>query len=142
MRVFGPQYPPRLQDAVNHAERLCGVIARVERERTSELGRAWLIGRSEEIETVLSLVVGDWRDARCSEDVATTAVREYVDELHGAVRQLFGLDAVLDCCFGDAVATVLLPNDEETRHVALPAELPSDTVADPLALVKWLPRKS
>jgi hypothetical protein len=141
MRVFGPQYPPRLQDAVNHAERLCGVIARVEGERASDLGRAWLVGRSEEIETVLSLVVGDWRDARCSEDAAVTAVREYVDELHGAVRKFFGLDAVLDCCFGDAVATVPLPNDEETRHVLLPEEPPSDTVADLLALVKWLPRK-
>jgi hypothetical protein len=116
------------------------MIARVERERASDLGRAWLIGRSEEIETVLSLLVGDWRDARCSEDAAVTAGRAYVDELHGAVRKLFGLDAVLDCRFGDAVATVPLLNDEETRHVVLPED-PPDTVADPLALVKWLPRR-
>jgi hypothetical protein len=68
-------------------------------------------------------------------------VLEYLVELHAAFRRLFGLEAVLDCCFGDVVATEPIDLADVTRHVELPpptAFAASDTVADPLALVKWL----
>lgn len=103
----------------------------------------WLIGRREEIETVLALVVDDWQGGRRAEEEGVVAVREYLGELHGAARRLFGEDVTLDCCFGEFVATERIELENATRQVevgpsaAFPA---TDTVADPLAIVKWLKR--
>lgn len=141
VKVFGPHYPPRLQDAVNQAERLSASLSMLE-TAGSERGDVWLIGRTEEIEKIVGLAVHDWREERRSEAQAAQAVRDYVKALLVDMRKIFGLGAVLDCCFSDAVMTVPVEgNDDETRHVALPCEAPSDTMVDPLAAVKWLPRK-
>jgi hypothetical protein len=138
--LFGHRYPRELQEAMHHAERLCAVLSRLEGKRSTDIRRAWLIGRREEIEKVLGLIVGDWRESRRTDERAASSVREYLDDLHRAVRHHFGLEAVLDCCFGDAVATEPIHLEDATRQVHLPRPVfaPSDTVADPLALVKWL----
>ena len=139
--VFGRRVPALLQEPMLHAERLCAVLARLEERGPSELGRAWLVGRREEIEKVLSLVVDDWAAKLRNEEDARASLLEYLAELHSAVRRLFGLEAVLDCCFGDVVATEPIHLQDATRQVELPRAAPfasSDTVADPLALGKYL----
>jgi hypothetical protein len=138
--LFGRHYPPELQEAMQHAERLCDVVSRLEGKRPTGLAGAWLIGRREEMEKVLSLVVDDWRAKRRADEETLASVLEYLAELHAAVRRLFGLEAVLDCCFADVVATEPIALEDATRAVDLPrpAFAASDTVADPLATVKWL----
>jgi hypothetical protein len=56
------------------------------------------------------------------------------------LARLFGDEVVLDCCFGDVVATEPVHLEEATRQVDLPVRVfaTSDTVADPLAAVRWL----
>ena len=76
---------------------------------------------------------------------ARASVAQYLAELHGAVRRLFGLDAVLDCCFGDVVPTEPVHLEDATREVELPPAATfgsSDTLADPQALAKWLKIKA
>jgi hypothetical protein len=139
--VFGRQVPRELQESMQHAERLCAVLSRLEGRPAGEPARAWLIGRREEIEKVLSLVVYDWEAKRRTAEEARGSVATDLDELHVAVRKLFGLEAVLDCCFGDVVATEPIHLEDATRQVNVPVEGPfasSDTVADPRAVTKWL----
>lgn len=138
--IFGRPVPPALQEPMQHAERLCEVLARLEERGSSERARAWLVGRREEIEKVLSLVVYDWAAKIRTDQEACASVVEYLAELHSAVRRLFGLEPVLDCCFGDVVATEPVHLEDTTRQVELPPAASfriSDTVADPLALEKW-----
>jgi len=92
--VFGRQVPARLQEPMQHAERLCAVLARLEQRGTSELGRAWLVGRREEIEKVLSLALDDWAANLRSDEDARVSMVEYVGELHRAAARLFGLEAI------------------------------------------------
>jgi hypothetical protein len=143
--VFGRAVPPPLQEPMQHAERLCAVLARLEERGPSGRALSWLTGRREEIEKVLSLVVDDWAAKIRTVEDARTSVVEYLADLHSAVRHLFGLEAVLDCCFGDVVATEPIHLQDATRQVSLPLAAPfasSDTVADPLALARWLKIKA
>jgi len=118
------------------------VLARLEERGTSERARVWLTGRREEIEKVLSLALDDWAAKLRTDDDARISMIEYLGELHGAVRRLFGLEAVLDCCFGDVVATEPIHLGDATREVELSPEAApfasSDTVADPVTLGGWL----
>lgn len=134
--VFGRQVPALLQEPMQHAERLCAVLARLEERGPSEVGRAWLVGRREEIEKVLSLVVDDWAAKLRTEEDARASVVEYLAELHDAAARLFGLEAAIhDGCFADVVATEPIHlEDAAARQVELsPAAsfASSDTVADP-----------
>jgi len=141
--VFGPHYEGGLQDAINHAERFCQALARLRVEGSSaeirEERRAWLEGRSEEIEAMLEFLLESWekwRVDKSSVEVAEGTVRRYLGDLHVGVREVFGLEAVLDCCFSDAVSTVFVrTTPEATRLVALPEHPEHDTeLMDPQAL--------
>jgi len=57
--------------------------------------RAWLVGRREEIEKVLSLPVDDWAAKRRTAEEARTSVVEYLAELHGAAVRSGGGSARL-----------------------------------------------
>lgn len=144
--VLGAQVPPGLREAMAHAERLCVVVSRLEERFVSEVGRAWLIGRREEIEKVLSLVMADWSAKRRTDEEARLSVLEYVDELHVAAARLFGVEApTRHGCFGDVVATEPMDLQGATRQVELPRAAPlssSDTAADPIALGKLLKVKA
>jgi hypothetical protein len=145
--VFGPHYEGGLQDAINHAERFCQALALLRVEGASaeirEERRAWLEGRSEEIEAMLEFLLERWKEWRvdsASVELAEGTVRRYLSDLHVGVREVFGLEAVLDCCFSDAVSTVFVRTTQDaTRLVALP-ELPvHDTeLMDPQAISDWL----
>jgi len=131
---------------MQNAERLCAVLARLEQRGTSERGSAWLVGRREEIEKVLSLALDDWAAKLRNDEETRGSVTEYLAELYGAAVRLFGLEGVpLDCCFGDVVATEPVHLEDATREVELPPAATfgsSDTVADPGALAKWLKIKA
>jgi hypothetical protein len=118
--VFGRPVPSLLEDPMQHAERLCGVLARLEASGPSEQARAWLIGRREEIEKVLSLVIDDWSAKLRTEEDARASVVEYLAELDDAAARLFGLEAVLDGGFGHVVATEPIRLEDATRQVEPP----------------------
>lgn len=142
MSVFGPHDPPGLQEAIRHAERFCGALSHFEvigGHWTNDEGRVWLVGRTEEVATVLSCIVEDWREGRVGAARATASAQEYLEDLHVAARKEFGLEAVLDCCFGDARATIATRSTcrDGKCPVILRPMAARDTLANPQALWVW-----
>jgi hypothetical protein len=143
MTVFGPQYPPGLQAVVNHAERFCALMARLEVEgiATHALGRAWLVGRTEEVETMLDCVVGDWRAGRLTSEAAEAAAAAYLQALHLGAHKRLALSPVLDCCEGEDAPTPL-PLNEDALTRLLPLAAPNrdagETYFDPRAVLEFL----
>ena len=138
--LFGRPVPAKLEEPMQQGARLCAVLARLEQREPSERARAWLVGRREEIETVLSLALDDWAANLRTDEEACASVARYLAELHGAAARLFGLEAAApDGCFEDEVATEPVHLEDATRQVELPAVAPfasSDTEADPQAVAK------
>ena len=134
MTVVARHYPGELQDAVNHAERFCRALSRLQEvgaEKASERARLWLVGRADEVEKVLSCVLADWREGRMGEVAAATSVREYLGDLHAAARGLVGSEPALACCSGDDAVTVPMRIPSAlTRLVNPPFASPHDTVVD------------
>jgi hypothetical protein len=99
-----------------------------------------LQGRTGEIEKLLACIVEDWRSGERTAEGAEASVRSYLEELHGAVRHLFGLEAVLECCFADVVSTMpLRVTEDATRHVPVPDAPAHDTaVVDPREVSAWI----
>jgi hypothetical protein len=97
MSGFGPFYPPLLQDAVNHAERLANMLRRVPVPGADDEASAWVTGRAEEIECFVSAVTRDWRAARLSDASAAATIGCYVDTLHRDLGTRVGLHAPR-CC--------------------------------------------
>jgi hypothetical protein len=114
MGVFGPRYSPELQAVVNHAERFCELLARLE-DLYARRGASheWLTSRREEIEAVLGLVIDDWAADRIDEGQATREAAQYLDELHAGARRSLGLGPVLGCCEEDEARTVSLATKYE-----------------------------
>jgi len=74
--------------------------------------------------------VDDWRANARTENASTSAVVAYVNDLHASVREHFGLETVLECCFSDAVATTpLVREDTSTCLMVLPRTPAGDTIA-------------
>jgi hypothetical protein len=120
MSVFGPLYPPALQAAVSHAERFSHLLGEAEalHAPTDALGRAWLLGRTEEIETVLGCIVEDWKAGRLTPDGAASAVTAYLTALHVGAQRTLGLRRVAPCCEdGDAITLRPVTHDAETRLI-------------------------
>jgi hypothetical protein len=143
MTVFGPQYPPCLQAVVNHAERFCALMARFEVMGTASdaLGRAWLVGRSEEVETMLECVVGDWQAGRLTSDAAAAAAAAYLQALHLGAHKRLALSPALECCEGEEAPTPM-PLDEDALTRLLPLAAPNrdagETYFDPRAILDFL----
>ncbi|HEY1698013.1 MAG TPA: hypothetical protein VGG39_37895 [Polyangiaceae bacterium] len=141
MGIFGPYYPPLLQPAISHAERFAVLLSCFEacRRPLAEAARAWLTGRTEEVEMVIGCLVEDWKAKRLSEEATEGAVSSYLRAVHAGARQHLGLDEVPECCLGDVAATVTLsPVDEEPATVAVvrAPDLPTgDTLVDPAAVL-------
>src|SRR5882672_204941 len=102
MGVFGPKYPPQLQAVVNHAERFCELLARLEHVCVSDRGREheWLVGRRQEVEAVVVLIVGDWAAACLGLERATRELAAYLADVHAGAQNL-PLAPVLRCCAED-----------------------------------------
>jgi hypothetical protein len=120
MGVFGPKYPPKLQAVMNHAERFCELLARLEggRPGRAEGARKWLMYRRQEIEVVLALVVSDLAADRIGLKEAIRSAASYLDDLHVGARSSLGLGAVLECCVEDEAVTV----GPARRHEAVTVE--------------------
>jgi hypothetical protein len=120
MSVFGPKYPPKLQALMNHAERFCELLARLEGRRPGrgEGARKWLMHRRQEIEVVLALVVSDLAADRIGLKEAIRSAASYLDDLHVGARSSLGLGAPLECCVEDEALTVA----PARRHEAVTVE--------------------
>jgi len=110
MGVFGPKYAPQLQPVMNHAERFCELLAQIEPLDGASGGaeHGWLVGRRQEVETVVELVVRDWAAERIALEEATRAVTAYLDELHAGAAKYLGLGPALECCAEDEALTASL----------------------------------
>jgi hypothetical protein len=98
MTTFGPFYPGRLQDLVNHAERMWRVLKVEERhEGCSDLREAWLAGRAAEVERFVESVVEEWRARTRNVDAIACALSEYIEDLHDGMVAHLGSRG-LDCC--------------------------------------------
>ncbi len=103
---FGPFYPSDLQDAVNHAERLAELVARLRLPSHEGAATAWLVGRADEIETVVTLVAREWTSKDASESSAARTLRGYLATLHVGMALHFPR-APLSCCAADFATTAL-----------------------------------
>jgi hypothetical protein len=144
MGVFGPKYPPRLQEVVSHAERFCQQLSRWEEAGQGESAeaQAWLVGRTGEIELVLALALSDWNDKRVSIENAAQSMSTYLLELHAAARIVFGIEDELDCCCDEAFLTEVVSGETVTRRVSRGREARStcDTWFDPGVVLRELQR--
>jgi hypothetical protein len=120
MGVFGPKYPPRLQEVVSHAERFCQEVSRWEEAGQGESAeaQAWLVGRTGEIELVLALALSDWNEKRVSIEESGQSMSTYLLELHAASSIVFGIEGELDCCCDEAFLTEVVSGETVTRLVA------------------------
>jgi len=127
MRTFGPFYPPRLQLAVSHAERVAHLISAHEAAPPpgDEWARAWLTGRAGEIESLVAEAARAWRRGDLAEQDAAASIDRYLGALHEGMRRVLGLSAPR-CCEGslDTTALVGLPL---ARVAAEPAPTQADT---------------
>ncbi len=92
--MFGPYYPPALQRAINHAEKLCQLLALPETAASLDV---WNIGRSDEIARFIELVVCDWIDERLGETAAANEIDAYLEGLHEGIRRHLAITH-LPCC--------------------------------------------
>ena len=82
---FIPPYPPRLQEVVHHADRLCELIAVHElTPPRDEWAAAWLFGRAEEI-------LDSWRDGHTEEAKARATLEEYMVSLREGLAKHLGV---------------------------------------------------
>ena len=140
MGVFGPYYPPALQLAVSHAEAFAALLEQigVYESPSEEMARAWLTGRTEEIEMVVGHVVEDWKAGRLSEEAAEGAISSYLRAMHAGARTALGLGDVPECCLGDVASTIALSEADHaasTIAVPQPARPEGDTLVDPASLL-------
>jgi hypothetical protein len=91
MSVFGPQYPPELQRAVDGAEQLAQMFTLP--EGGDRLSETWAIGRATEIERFVEAVAEDWRAGHISELAAANSINAYIGGLHGGLCERMGLAA-------------------------------------------------
>jgi hypothetical protein len=140
--VFSAQYPARLQGAVKHAERFCLLLG--DAWRAGEEGRIWLVGRQEEVELVVRLLIEDWMGGLDAE-AAASSVGAYLRALHFRAREVLEVGGAFACC-GDGEAITVPPVDRDAVTRCVPAFVgvessrASDTiaVASSEAMAEWL----
>lgn len=117
MSAFGPFYPAVLQRTGNHAERLAQMLAaRLSTAGLDGEAAAWIIGRDEEIERFVELVVADWVRRRFSDEQASAVLESYLAALHDGLVRRLGM-ASSPCCLGPSAMTALPPRpDSVTRE--------------------------
>ena len=116
MSAFAPAYSSQLQAALDHAERFAAFLLdrEIHHPPPNETGRAWLTGRSEEVEMVTGFILTDWRAGKVTDAGAFAAVSSYVRAMHIGARRHLRLDRTLECCGREGVAmtTLLAPHDQ------------------------------
>jgi hypothetical protein len=114
MSAFGPFYPPLLQRAINHAERISEVLARLPVAGADDADTAWVVGRVDEIACFVRAVARDWRVGGLDEGRATSVIAAYVDVLHAGLARCLGVET-LACCLALDVTARPLRCDTSTR---------------------------
>ena len=110
MRIFDAQYPFQLQQVIDHGERFVALLtsANAHGQGLNDVGRAWLTGRIEEVETVLETFVADWRSGQLPERAAVVAVSSYLGAMHAGAERHLGIGAEAACCKTDVANTIPL----------------------------------
>jgi hypothetical protein len=104
MPAFGPFYPPFLQEAVNHAERLVEVLEALDPTTARLSATTWLVGRVEEVECLVGELTAEWKRGEMSESEATHSVNTYVQALHRGLAINFG-ELAPSCCVNSLIIT-------------------------------------
>jgi len=116
MGIFDAQYPFQLQQVIDHAERFVALLssASAQAPAFNEVGRAWLTGRIEEVETVLDALVTDWRSGQLTERAAIVAISSYLAAMHAGAARYLGMGPEAPCCRSDVANTIpLTPYGED-----------------------------
>jgi hypothetical protein len=104
MGAFGPFYPPFLQEAVDHAERLVELLRALDTQTARRSAATWLVGRVDEVECLVEDLTLEWRTFGMSAQEAAAAVNAYVQALHRGLAINFG-ELAPSCCVGSLVIT-------------------------------------
>jgi hypothetical protein len=104
MSAFGPFYPPALQQAINHAERLSDVLARLPVAGAEDAETAWIVGRVDEIACFVRAITRDWRGGGVEESHAAVAIGTYVEGLHVGLARRLGVGTLACCAVLDRTA--------------------------------------
>ena len=104
MGAMGPFYPSFLQEALNHAERLAGVLDSLDPRSGRQAASTWLLGRPGEVDCLLRALIGDWRSERLSDVETAQAINAYVATLHRGLAIYFG-ELAPPCCISSLVVT-------------------------------------
>ena len=116
MGIFEAQYPFQLQQVIDHAERFVALVssASAHGQGLNDVGRAWLTGRTEELETVIGMFVADWRSGQLPERATVVAVSSYLGAMHAGAERYLGMGAETACCRTDVANTIpLTPYSED-----------------------------
>jgi hypothetical protein len=110
MGIFAAQYPFQLQQVIDHAERFVALLssARAHGQALNDVGRVWLTGRIEEIETVVGTLVADWQGGQLPERAVVVAVSSYLGAMHAGAARYLGMGAETACCRTDVANTIPL----------------------------------
>jgi len=93
---FIPRYPPALQQVVQHADRLCELIAVHElTPPCDEWAAAWLFGRAEEMAILAQDILDSWRDGRMEEASCRATLEAYLASLHDGLARYAGSSGAL-----------------------------------------------
>jgi len=96
------QIPSGLQPVMSHAERLNGLLRRLERDGRSD----GIVGRASELRAVLRATLTDWRAARRSVPETREALVAYLDEVHRTAAKTLRGSTTLECCRSDEALTL------------------------------------
>lgn len=117
MAAFGPFYPPRLQEVVNHAERLSDLLTAHELSPPlNEWARAWVLGRAEEVARFTEHVVTSWRAGRLDDSAAAASLAGYVAAVHEGMAVHLACGAP-SCCAAPEATTRPLPPSDGSRTI-------------------------
>jgi hypothetical protein len=102
----GPRsvFPPYLNDAIEHLERLADVLETLDPRLARRAASTWLIGRLAEGECLLGALVRDWRDGTLTEAEAARSLNGYLNEIHRGLAVNFG-ELAPACCVNSLMAT-------------------------------------
>jgi RNA polymerase sigma factor FliA len=108
------QYPGEIRKVLRHADRLSKLLVRL--ERTQQAG-TWVVGRSGELQAVVSCTIADWRAGVVDGNLALDAITSYIDGLHRDAAKRLRCGPALACCKTDDAIT-LVPDDEAATNAA------------------------
>ncbi len=110
--------------AVTHAERLCAFLPALRPRRGDTVARAWLHGRTQEIEVFVRQLASDLRGRKVTVPSAALALTTYLDALHQGMIVHFGEHSPR-CCRDESFATAVPPDAAGAITAIRPAETDS-----------------